>query len=434
MNQAINDPSSPSALPPIAQVPALWTFAALTAGLLGGLALAFAAPQALPAVLGVVEPVGDLWLRALKATIVPLVAALLFTGIVQTVATAQAGAMARRSLGAFLAFLAFSAAMPMVVTPALLALLPIPGGSGSALRTSLAGSAPVTGAVPGIGEFLRSIVPTNVIDAAANDRMLPMILFMAVFALASTRIARPQRDMLATFFAALASAMLVVIGWVLALAPLGVFALSLSVAAKSGTSAIGALAHYVVIVVLTGSVVFLAGYAIAALIARKPLVGFARAVLPAQTLGLSTQSSLASLPAMLGACRTLGLRETTAEFVLPLAVALFRATSPAMNLAVVIYVAHWYGVSLAPALIVSGWAMAILVSLSSVSLPGTISFVASVGPIAIAMGVPVEPLALLVAVEVLPDLMRTLGNVTMDVAITAVIDRAAGRGGEEEPR
>jgi Na+/H+-dicarboxylate symporter len=142
MNQAINDPSSPSALPPIAQVPALWTFAALTAGLLGGLALAFAAPQALPAVLGVVEPVGDLWLRALKATIVPLVAALLFTGIVQTVATAQAGAMARRSLGAFLAFLAFSAAMPMVVTPALLALLPIPGGSGSALRTSLAGSAP----------------------------------------------------------------------------------------------------------------------------------------------------------------------------------------------------------------------------------------------------------------------------------------------------
>ena len=65
---------------------------ALAAGLLGGLALAFAAPQALPAVLGVVEPVGDLWLRALKATSVPLVAALLFTGIVQTVATAPAGA------------------------------------------------------------------------------------------------------------------------------------------------------------------------------------------------------------------------------------------------------------------------------------------------------------------------------------------------------
>ncbi len=74
-------------------------------------------------------------------------------------------------------------------------------------------------------------------------------------------------------------------------------------------------------------------------------------------------------------------------------------------------------------MLIAGFTVAILVSLSSVSLPGSISFVASVGPIAIAMGVPVEPLALLVAVEVLPDLMRTLGNVTLDVAVTAAVDR-----------
>ena len=65
----------------------------------------------------------------------------------------------------------------------------------------------------------------------------------------------------------------------------------------------------------------------------------------------------------------------------------------------------------------------ILVSLSSVSLPGTLSFVISVGPIAQAMGVPIGPLALLVAVEVLPDIMRTLGNVTADVAAAASVDR-----------
>jgi len=428
MNQAITDPSSPEtvtasafALPPIAQVSAAWTFAALTGGLLGGLALAFYAPAALPVVLGVTEPVGELWLRALQATIVPLVAALLFTGVVQTVATASAGALARRSLGLFIAFLAFSAGMALFVTPALLALMPIPGSAGEALRTSLA-AAPPQGAVPGLADYLRSIVPTNVIDAAANDRMLPMILFIAVFALATTRLEERLRTSLATFFAAIASAMLVVIGWVLAVAPVGVLALSLSVAAKSGPAAIGALAHYVLIVVLTGSVVLLCGYLIAALVARRPLGAFARAMLPVQVFALSTQSSLASLPAMLGACRRLGVRDTTAEFVMPLAVSLFRATSPAMNLAVVVYVAKWYGVELSPAMLVSGWIMAILVSLSSVSLPGTISYVASVGPIAIAMGVPVGPLALLVAVEVLPDLMRTLGNVTMDVAVTASVD------------
>lgn len=419
----MNDPSSPQfALPAITRVPAAWTFAALVCGLVAGLVLAFAAPDALTLALAVAEPVGDLWLRALQATIVPLIAALLFTGVVQTVATANAGAMARTSLGLFVMFLAFSAAMPLIVTPALLALLPIPGAAGDALRTGLSATVP-TGSVPGVVDYLRSIVPTNVIDAAANDRMLPMILFIAVFALASTRLEPRLRDALATFFAAIASAMLVVIGWVLALAPLGVFALSLVVTAKSGPAAIGALAHYVLIVVLTGSVVWLAGYGVAVFVARQPLGQFVRAMLPVQVFALSTQSSLASLPVMLGACERLKVKATTAEFVLPLAVALFRATSPAMNLAVVIYVAKWYGVPIAPAMLISGWIMAILVSLSSVSLPGTISYVASVGPIALAMGVPVGPLALLVAVEVLPDLMRTLGNVTLDVAVTAAVDR-----------
>ncbi len=409
------------ALPPIAQVPAVWTFLGLIAGLGGGLFVAFAAPSALPLVDTWVKPIGEMWLRALQATIVPLVAALLFTGVTQTVATASAGALARRSLGLFLAVLAFSAVAALVATPALIALIPIPADAGAALRQTLSGKD--AGPVPGIADFLRSIVPTNVLDAAANDRMLPLILFMAVFALAVARLAGPQREVMTTFFAALASAMLVVIGWVLALAPLGVFALSLAVAAQSGTAVIGALAHYILIVVLTGAIVPLAGYGIAVALARKPLGAFAKAMVPVQAFALSTQSSLASLPAMLGACRNLGVRETTAEFVMPLAVALFRATSPAMNLAVAVYVAHLYGVTLTPMAMIAGFAVAVLVSLSSVSLPGSISFVASVGPIAIAMGVPIEPLALLVAVEVLPDLMRTLGNVTLDVAVTAAVDR-----------
>ena len=119
----------------------------------------------------------------------------------------------------------------------------------------------------------------------------------------------------------------------------------------------------------------------------------------------------------------MGVRENVTDFVLPLAVAIFRATSPAMNLGVAIYVAYLTGVELTPATIAAGAAVALVTTVGSVSLPGTISFVTSIGPIAIAMGVPVEPLALLVAVEMLPDVMRTLGNVTMDVAVTATVDR-----------
>ena len=436
MNQARHDPAVPATpaftLPPITQIPAGWTFAALVCGLAGGLALAFAAPGALPQVLAVAEPVGELWLRALQATIVPLVAALLFTGVVQTVATANAGALARRSLGMFLAVLSFSAVVALFVTPLLLTWLPIPGAAGAALRSSFGAvtSSAATTVVPTVADYLRSIVPTNVLDAAAHDRMLPMILFMAVFALATTRLEPRQRDLMAGFFAALAAAMLVVIGWVMALAPVGVLALSVSVAAQSGPAAIGALAHYALIMILSGGVVWLSGYPLAAILARVPLGRFIQAMVPVQVFALSTQSSLASLPVMLGACAQMGVRTVTAEFVMPLAVSLFRATSPAVNLAVVVYVANWYGVALSPGMMISGFLVAIMVSLSSVSLPGTISFVASVGPIAIAMGVPVEPLALLVAVEVLPDLMRTLGNVTLDVAVTAAVDRYASAADE----
>ena len=132
---------------------------------------------------------------------------------------------------------------------------------------------------------------------------------------------------------------------------------------------------------------------------------------------------------MLAACRTLGVRASTGEFVLPLAVALFRATSPAMNLAVAIYVAKLTGVTITPQLLITGWAVAMCTTIGSVSLPGSISFISAVGPIAIAMGVPLAPLGLLVAVEMLPDLMRTLGNVTMDVALTATVDRAGASAG-----
>ena len=120
------------------------------------------------------------------------------------------------------------------------------------------------------------------------------------------------------------------------------------------------------------------------------------------------------------------MRETTADVTLPLAVALFRSTGPAMNLAVVIYVAWLTGVELTPATLAIGVAVAATTTLGAVSLPGSISFISSCGPIALAMGVPIEPLALLIAVEQLPDIVRTLGNVTNDTAAVATVDARAG--------
>lgn len=413
--------------PPIPTIRAGWIFAALVGGLSLGLALAFVNPTMLDPVLVVAQPVGTLWLNALRATIVPLVVSLLFTGIAQTVAAARAGALARRTLLFFFTILASGSAMTALLVPGILSVFPMPRAAAEALRSSVA-QIHDKATVPGFGAFLQSLVPTNVLQSAAADQILPVILFTAVFGLAATRLADAQRRSLATFFEALANAMLVVIGWVLMAAPIGVFCLSLSVAAQSGTSAIGALAHYVLVVTSAGTVIFLAAYGVAVFGAKRGLGEFARAVLPAQALALSTQSSLATLPAMLTVCRRLGVRDQTSDLVMPLAVALFRATGPAMNFAVAIYVAHWFGIPVTPSMLLAGFVVATLTTLGAVSLPGAISFVTSIGPISIAMGLPVEPLAILVAVEVLPDLMRTLGNVTMDVAVTAAADRAHGEG------
>lgn len=413
--------------PPIPTIRAGWIFAALVGGLGLGLALAFFRPALLDPVLLVAQPIGTLWLNALRATIVPLVVSLLFTGIAQTVAAARAGALARRALLFFFTILATGSAMTALLVPGILSVFPMPRAAAEALRSSVA-QIHDKATVPGFGAFLQSLVPTNVLQSAASDQILPVILFTAVFGLAATRLADGQRRSLATFFEAVANAMLVVIGWVLLAAPIGVFCLSLAVAAQSGTSAIGALAHYVLVVTSAGTVIFLAAYGVAMFGARKGLGEFAQAVLPAQALALSTQSSLATLPAMLTVCRALGVRDQTSDLVMPLAVALFRATGPAMNFAVAIYVAHWFGIPVTPAMLLAGFVVATLTTLGAVSLPGAISFVTSIGPISIAMGLPVEPLAILVAVEVLPDLMRTLGNVTMDVAVTAAVDRAHGEG------
>jgi Na+/H+-dicarboxylate symporter len=142
-----------------------------------------------------------------------------------------------------------------------------------------------------------------------------------------------------------------------------------------------------------------------------------------QAVAISTRSSLASLPAMLAAGSRLGIREQVADVALPISVALFRATGPAMNVAVAFYAAHWLGLHPTVPQMIAATAVGAVMSYGAVSLPGEITFISSIAPIAMALGVPVAPLALLVAVEMIPDIFRTVGNVTMDVAVTALVDR-----------
>jgi Na+/H+-dicarboxylate symporter len=397
---------------------------ALALGLLVGIVSAAQAPDRFTAdLVSVADPIGGLWLDALQMTIIPLVVSLLITGIAATADAARSGRLALRALALFLVVLWTSALTGAVLFPGLIAAFPLPDGGAQALSAALGANESRAGAVPGIAEFLRGIIPTNPIAAAAGDSLLPLIVFTAIFGFALTRLPAEPRLRLSTFFSAMADTMLVVIGWVLWIAPVGVFALAVVLGATAGSAAVQALVHYVAITSAIGGVMFLLAYPLARFGGGIPVGEFARALVPAQAVAISTRSSLASLPTMLASAERLGIPVHAAGVTLPLAVALFRATGPGMNVAVALYVAHWLGMELGPAQVISGVIVACITTFGAVSLPGQVSFITSIAPIAVAMGVPIEPLALLLAVETVPDTMRTIGNVTMDVAVTTVAAR-----------
>jgi proton glutamate symport protein len=392
--------------------------------LISGVGLGILIGGAAPGLTEAADIIGTLWLNAMRMTVVPLVVALLITGIAQTAAAARAGRLAGRAVITMMVILWCSSILAAVMIPVLMTAFPMPAGSGDALKAALGATTQDLGTLPSFRDFILTMIPTNVFKAAAEDAVLPLILFTGIFAFAVTRLPEEKKRTITDFFAALADALVIIIGWVLTLAPIGVFALGFVVGTKAGAAAFGALLHYVITLSSLGIIVWAASFAVAFFGAKLAPARFFRAAIPAQAVAISTQSSLASLPAMLEGVRKLGTKEASADVVLPLAVAIFRATGPALNLGVALYVAHWYGIALGPMQIAVGIAAGATTTLGAVSLPGSVSFVSSIAPICLAIGAPVEPLALLIAVETFPDIFRTLGNVTMDMAVTATVGRA----------
>ena len=392
--------------------------------LLAGLAVGALLPGDLgKPLLPVTDAIGNLWLQALQMTIIPLIAGLLFTGIATSVGQAGGGRVAGRALLAFFGLLVFSAGWSMLFVPLLLDAWPAPPDAAAAIVANSAGAAPVGEIKVDIGKWLLSLVPANIFEVLAKGDMLPVVTFIAVFALAAARLDDGRRGQLVGLFDAVKDTMLVLVGWIFVAAPLGVFALATSVGIKAGLGAFGLLGHYIAVLVAVQVGLIILVYPLAVILGRVGPLAFARAVLPAQAVAVSTQSSIASLPAIFDGAERLGLPEATSRVVLPLAVSIFRITSPCANVAVVLYVGHLYGMEHSALAYLGALLAALVAAVSTGGLPGSITFLAACVPIANAMGVPIAVLPVLLAVELVPDIFRTLGNVTADLAVTAMLSR-----------
>lgn len=410
----------------------LLVLACLAVGLVTGAWLQAGSDGLLRDAAPVIVSLGGLWLNALRMTVAPLVFALLVSGIASVADAMATGRLAGRAVAIFAALLVFAGVLAVAGSLGLLALWPVDRAAADAFvaGSGRGDSAPI--AVAGITEWLKSLVPSNIVEAAASDAILPLVLFAILFGFAATRLPPPLRLSLTTFFTAVAEAMVVVVHWVLLAAPVGVFALALGVGLHGGAGAAGLLAHYVGFVSLVIIVATVLLYPVVGLWGGVPLRRFAAEVAPVQVVAASTQSSLATLPAMIECARDgLGIPPRVAHVVLPLAVAVFRYTSPVGNLAVCFFVAALYGHTPAAAQIVGAVLVAFAVSVAAVGLPGQVSFIASVAPICLALGLPLELLGILIAVEIVPDVFRTIGNVTADLTVTSLLQPNAAESRSE---
>ena len=383
-------------------------------GLLAGLCAGYASgPQA--AVLPVLQAAGGIWLDGLRMAIIPLVFALIVVGIGTGLGAGGATGVARRALVVFIVLLFASAVFGVALGSALFNNWTVTGLA--ALRT---GSARIPD-LPPLEQSLRALVPANPIASAAQGAVVPVVVFALFFALALRRIDGSRAELIGEFFKGVADALLVIIGWVLWMAPLGVFALAFDVTARGGLAVGAVLAWYVAVRAIGAIVLTLAFLLAIAVLARTSLSAFVRAVLPAQSVALSTQSSLASLPAMLGATRTLALPDQAAGTVLPLAVALFRIGAPTAIAIATLALARMNGIELGLGQLALVALLATLNNLVIAGLPNQISFFAAYAPVALAVGIPIEMLALFLAIDTVPDMFSTVANVTADVAITTIM-------------
>ena len=387
--------------------------AGLVAGSLLGLALAGRDSSFAAATLTLAGLVGGLFIDLIRMCAMPLVASL----VVASLGASGAGSLGRAGLRT----VALAVATLVAVTLASIAVSMVVLSSVTPDAGAFATTPATPAAPPGLVTWVRDLVPANVAKAAAGGAMLPVIVFVSLFGLALARVAPARRDAVLAVVQGVADAMQQLVGGLLQLAPIGVFALAIPLAARLGLSAAGALATYVALVVALTVAAIAVLYPLGVVAGGMPLRAFADYLAPSQALAFASRSSLATLPAMVQAAERAGFDATTSRLVMPLAVSVFHVGTAVAQTVGVLFLARLGGVDLSGVDLATVAAAIVVASSAVPGVPGG-SIVALV-PALTAARVPVEGIGLLLAVDAIPDMVRTTANVTGAMTLAAIARR-----------
>lgn len=372
--------------------------------------------------------VGTLFLNGLKMIIVPLITATIITGIASLGSSGDLGRLGAKTLGyyALTSILAILVGLIFVnlTTPGIANGVPV----GESLNLTLDSSAVNTAlaSIEGRGgsdivEIFVRMIPTNVVEAAAQGEMLGLIFFSLVFGFFMTRIPQRQSETLLQFWQGVAETMMLVTMWVMKFAPLGVFGLVAATVASTGFAAFRPMAIFFFTVL---AALFFHLFVVLPLMLRfvakvNPWKHF-RNMMPVLLTAFSTASSSATLPlTMESVHKKSGVSEGTTSFVLPLGATVNMDGTALYECAAAIFIAQAYGLELSFATQFIVVLIALLTSIGVAGIPAA-SLVA-ITVILTAIGLPVEAIGLLLVTDRVLDMVRTAVNVYSDSCGAVII-------------
>lgn len=377
--------------------------------------------------------IGTLFLNALKMLIVPLVVSSIIVGIAGIGSGSAFGKLGAKTLLFYMTTSLFAIliglAVVNLVSPGIIDGEPAKDLIGLSENTSeVVAKVEGKGASDLVGIFLR-MVPTNVIDAAANGQMLGLIFFSLLFGFFMTRIEEAYAESMYKFWQGMFQVMMQITDWVMQFAPIGIFGLVAKVVAGTGLSAFIPLAWFFFSALAALAIHFLVVLPLMLyFIGRVNPLNHFRAMAPALLTAFSTSSSAATLPLTMECVeKNAGVSNRTSSFVLPLGATVNMDGTALYECVAAMFIAQAYGLDLGFVQQFTIVLVALVTSIGVAAIPSA-SLVA-IAIILAAIGLPLEAIGLILAVDRVLDMCRTSVNVFSDSCGTVIIARRTGEDG-----
>lgn len=379
------------------------------------------------------EPAGTAFIRLITMIVVPLVVASLLVGAASLGDIRKLGRIGIRTMGYYMVTTALAVTLGLVLSN-----LVKPGSRiDPATRDRLAsrfaneaeGQMQIAAATPSLKDLLLSIIPRNPVQAAAEFDLLPLIFFSVVFGAAISLLPPDNKTAVLNFFNGINEASMIVIGWVMLLAPYAVFALIAAVVAQFGLDLLRSLLIYSVLVAgglllhLLGTISFMVRF-----LAKINPLEFFRRIKEVPIFAFSTSSSNATLPLTIRTAEgRLGISKEVSSFVLPLGATINMDGTALYQAVAVMFIAQIYGIDLSLSQQATVVLTATLASIGTAGVPSAGIIMLIVVLQSIGMGDKVAAgIALILGVDRILDMLRTSVNVTGDLSCAAFVARMEG--------